>query len=230
MKIISHRGNFEKSKWKENTVEALKEALEKPYIDGVELDVRLTADEEVVIHHDATIDNTSDGHGCIYHMSLNDLYQYNFGTKENPTKIATLKNFFKIIHTDKLIMIELKKGYLKDDILLRKVKEIISEYPNIPVVLCSFHESLIHEYHKLDKTRKVGLLTFFEEEKKEKYISFLSIYYQGIYKKVDIPYYIWTVDKKKELNQKAELLNDNLQGIITNKPKLIYDYTRPVSL
>lgn len=56
--IIAHRG-FSKL-FPENTMLAFKEAA-KFDITGIELDVQLTSDEQVVICHDETIDRTSNG-------------------------------------------------------------------------------------------------------------------------------------------------------------------------
>ena len=42
-------------------------------VDGVECDVRLTADDEIVCHHDATVDRTSNGVGAVGDFTLADL-------------------------------------------------------------------------------------------------------------------------------------------------------------
>ena len=46
----------------ENTLEAFRKAIEMG-ADGVELDVQLTKDGELVVIHDETVDRTSDGSG-----------------------------------------------------------------------------------------------------------------------------------------------------------------------
>ena len=50
MKIIAHRGND--GIHKENSLEAIINSLNKKYVDGVELDVRLTKDKKLIINHD----------------------------------------------------------------------------------------------------------------------------------------------------------------------------------
>lgn len=228
--VISHRGNYEKSKFKENTMEALTTALDKKYVDGVELDVRLTQDNQVVIHHNVTIDETSDGTGFISLMTLNDLYQYNFGTKENPTKIGTLDNFLKVLDTDKLIMIEIKKGLEKEEELVSHIGKVIEKYRKLNIVICSFDKSLVKKFHQAYPKIKVGVITFFTEEKLESPLSFYSLYYKNIHEKLNYPYYIWTVNQKKELLNFKKEEDKKLLGIITDKPKEIYEYIHPVSL
>jgi len=50
--VVAHRGGS--GSWRENTIEAFEGALASG-ADGVELDARLTADGEVVVHHDEEI-------------------------------------------------------------------------------------------------------------------------------------------------------------------------------
>jgi glycerophosphoryl diester phosphodiesterase len=51
--VIAHRGGI--GAWRENTIEAFEGAL-RSGADGAELDARLTADGEVVVHHDAEVE------------------------------------------------------------------------------------------------------------------------------------------------------------------------------
>lgn len=50
MKIIAHRGND--GIHQENSLEAILNSLDSIYTDGVEIDVRLTKDNKLVINHD----------------------------------------------------------------------------------------------------------------------------------------------------------------------------------
>ena len=69
----------------ENTLEAFKLAVEMG-ADGVELDVQLTKDNQIVVIHDEWIDRTSNGKGWVKDMTLEELRKYNY----NKTDIATL--------------------------------------------------------------------------------------------------------------------------------------------
>ena len=53
MNFIAHRG-LDNHKYHENTKEALVESLNKDYISGVELDIRLTKDNKFVIYHNTS--------------------------------------------------------------------------------------------------------------------------------------------------------------------------------
>lgn len=62
----------------ENTIEAMELAFGYG-ADAVEFDLRLTADGEIVVHHDPIVDRTTDGKGEIARMTLAELRELNAG-------------------------------------------------------------------------------------------------------------------------------------------------------
>lgn len=88
----SHRGYSQC--YPENTMPAFEAALAAG-THSVELDVHMTKDEKLVVHHDFTIDRVSTGTGYIEQMTLAELKQYDFGVKFDPkfagTSIPELK-------------------------------------------------------------------------------------------------------------------------------------------
>ena len=73
--IWAHRGAS--GSYPENTIPAFEEAI-KMNSDGIELDIQLTKDGEMVVCHDETIDRTSNGSGNIKDYTLEELRQFNF--------------------------------------------------------------------------------------------------------------------------------------------------------
>ena len=69
-KIFAHRGASAYAP--ENTVEAFALAMEQG-ADGIELDVQMTKDGQVVGIHDETIDRVSDGTGAVREYTLEEL-------------------------------------------------------------------------------------------------------------------------------------------------------------
>lgn len=87
--VIGHRGNsrFEP----ENTMAAFRSAIEMG-ADGIEVDLRLTADEQIVMIHDATVDRTTDGSGSVNSMTVAELKELDAGNGERiPTFVETLE-------------------------------------------------------------------------------------------------------------------------------------------
>ena len=96
-KILAHRGANKHAP--QNTIPAFLKAIELG-ADGVENDVHLTKDGELVICHNYTIDETSDGKGNISDYTLEELKKFDFGSYFSPdfagTKIPTLHEFLEI--------------------------------------------------------------------------------------------------------------------------------------
>jgi glycerophosphoryl diester phosphodiesterase len=76
MKVYAHRGASDDVP--EHTLAAYKQAI-LDGADGLECDVRLTADGELVCVHDRRIDRTSTGHGLVSTLELSELRSLDFG-------------------------------------------------------------------------------------------------------------------------------------------------------
>jgi glycerophosphoryl diester phosphodiesterase len=74
--IIAHRGLDET--YPENTVIAFKAALEKGY--AIEIDVRGTKDDELIVLHDDTVDRTTNGEGRVAQMTLAEVKALDAGS------------------------------------------------------------------------------------------------------------------------------------------------------
>lgn len=68
--VIAHRGG--RARGPENTLEAMERGVADG-ADAIELDVHLSADGEVVVIHDLTVERTTDGTGRIAEMRYADL-------------------------------------------------------------------------------------------------------------------------------------------------------------
>ena len=73
VKVIAHRGACVVAP--QNTMPAFEKGLELN-VDGFETDVHLTADGIPVLCHDYEIEETSNGHGTITSMNLDELLQF----------------------------------------------------------------------------------------------------------------------------------------------------------
>ena len=87
---IAHRGFS--GEYPENTMLAFQKAVEAG-CDGIELDVHLTKDGEIVVIHDETVDRTTDGRGAVKDYTLSELRRLDasgrftglFGVQHIPT-------------------------------------------------------------------------------------------------------------------------------------------------
>ena len=80
----------------ENTMTAFEKAVELG-ADGIELDVQLTKDGELVVIHDETIDRVSDGSGWVKDFTYAKLIKHNFNrthTEYEHAQIPTLEEVY----------------------------------------------------------------------------------------------------------------------------------------
>src|SRR5207247_10326034 len=78
MIIFGHRGAPGYPRFGENTAVSFRKALECSAT-GLEFDVRRCADGQLVVIHDATIDRTSNGRGCVADLTYDELSKFDAG-------------------------------------------------------------------------------------------------------------------------------------------------------
>jgi glycerophosphoryl diester phosphodiesterase len=78
---LAHRGASARAP--ENTLEAFRLAVEAG-AGGLELDVHVTRDGEVVVIHDASVDRTTDGSGAVAEMELEEIRRLDAGYRFSP--------------------------------------------------------------------------------------------------------------------------------------------------
>ena len=114
---IGHRGA--KGHEPENTLIGFQKAIDL-HVDQIELDVHLSADNELMVIHDETIDRTTNGKGYVKQFSLAELKRF-FIEKEH--HIPTLTEVLNLIDQKCDINIELKSFEAAD-----KVVKLIEKY------------------------------------------------------------------------------------------------------
>jgi glycerophosphoryl diester phosphodiesterase len=125
MLLYGHRGAMGEAP--ENTEAAFRYARAL-YLDGVQLDVRLSSDEELVVIHDETVDRTTNGHGRVANLKASKLANLDargaFPGWPEPVGVPTLDDAFDASSGIPRIAISIQPDEPKR---LRKVCELIIE-------------------------------------------------------------------------------------------------------
>lgn len=204
-KWIAHRGNNNHGH-AENTKEALLASLATDYIAGIELDVRKTKDNQLVIIHNPTITWTSNGNGIVKYMNLKELEQYNFGTEKHPSKICTLNDLLKEIQSQKVIMIEAKENDIGE-----LLYHTIQNYTRLNLYICSFDYDFVISFKKKYPNYKVGLIMgdMINHNRNTSTLDFIST--KDIHKKTSQEIFYWGIDKKtlEQVDSNATIITDN---------------------
>lgn len=165
-KIIAHRGYS--GRFPENTMLAFTKAVEYG-AQGIELDIQLTKDKEIVICHDEKIDRTSNALGFITNLTLEELKTYEFRNgmedledegSEN-IKIPTLVEFLDWFQTtDIMVNIELKTSYFAYDEMAGIAVDLVKERGlEDRVIFSSFNHFSIQAIKEIDSNIACGFLT-----------------------------------------------------------------------
>lgn len=160
--IFAHRGSSIYAP--ENTLAAFKLALDQ-HANGIELDAKLSADSQVVVMHDDTVDRTTNGTGRVKSLTLSDLKRLDAGSKFDPKfhteRIPTLADVFETFGGQIFINVELTNYSSPADDLPDKVISLVNDIGlEASVLLSSFNIfALIRARHLLPKI-PLGLLSF----------------------------------------------------------------------
>ena len=158
--IMAHRGASGYAP--ENTLEAFELAVRMGAY-GVELDVHLTKDGEIVVAHDETVERVSEGSGRIADMTLAELKRLHFN-KTFPeyvnARIPTLGEVFGLLGPAGLyINIELKNSYIDYPQLEKKVIELAARENMLDhIIFSSFNHYSMLRVKEIDKSLYCGLL------------------------------------------------------------------------
>ena len=161
MIIFAHRGYSKK--YPENTMLAFEKAIEVG-ADGIETDVHLSKDGELVITHDETLDRVSTGTGMVGSHTYKELLEFDFGIKKGPEfkgqKIPRLIDLIKLIkEKDLFLNIEIKIGFplypgIEEKVLDLIIKEDILD----KVIISSFNHYSLALLRNLNKNIKLAPL------------------------------------------------------------------------
>jgi len=177
-KLIAHRA-LDNHKYKENSIEAFINCLDKDYIDGVEIDVRITKDKKLILNHNSII-----GNNLIKNQTLKQLKKYN---------VTLLEDVLKL-NTNKIIVLDLK------DKMKSEIKKIIKKYNYLNLYICSFNYELVSDL--LNTNVKIGLIVgyFINKNKNYSKFDFLNVNYKEKVK-FNKEIMLWTINKYEDLKK-----------------------------
>ena len=222
-KVFAHRGASADAP--ENTLAAFQLALDEG-ADGIELDVMLSKDKQIVVIHDETIDRTTNGSGRVRDMTLEELLTFNAGDGQ---KIPTLAAVFEQLGGKFLINVELKNYHSLFDSLPLKVASLVRDYElSESVIISSFNPFNIPRFRKRLPEVTLGLLT---QPRQARYDIWRLFRYDALHPHFsDVDEVLvaamhachcqintWTPDDPDEIQRLASL---GVDSVITNVPKL----------
>ncbi|WP_042462043.1 glycerophosphodiester phosphodiesterase [Neobacillus dielmonensis] len=238
-KIYGHRGA--KGRYPENTLLSFQKAIDQG-VDGLELDVHLTKDGEVVVIHDETLDRTTNGTGWIRDLTLEEIKQVSAGSSFTHfpdyqgawdlEKVPTLQEVLELLAPYPTeLNIELKTYAVAYEGIEAKVQSVVEKYGNgRKVVYSSFHLPSLLRMKQVNREANIAWLLNEGISLPADYMEMLGLEALHLSKNIVLPkelntknlaglfenIRVWTVNDPDQIGQLLEL---QVNAIITDFPE-----------
>lgn len=158
--IFAHRGASAYAP--ENTLAAFQLAVQQQ-ADAIELDAKLSADGQIMVIHDQTVNRTTGADGRVAEMSLAALRELEAGSYFAPhfqgEKIPTLEEVFETVGKQIFINVELTNYVSPNDDLPAKVVRLVQQFNlSARVLFSSFNPRALQQAHRLLPEVPLGFL------------------------------------------------------------------------
>lgn len=159
-KILGHRGANRRAP--QNTIPAFQAAIDRG-ADGVEFDVQMSSDGVLVICHNFTVDETSNGSGYVNELTFEELRNLDFGSwfsKEFAgTKIPTLEETLDCVKDMEIINVEIKHPTKNRVEVVHKTFDCVKEKGLLEkTIFSSFDFDVLTILKQIDPEVSTGLL------------------------------------------------------------------------
>ena len=149
--ITAHRGGA--ALGEENTIECIKRGMAAGAA-SIEIDVHITADNHVVVCHDATVDRTTNGTGTINDMTLEQIKALriiNADGEATQQQIPTLEQVLETLNGEVELLLEIKRKNGNNKGIEEAALRIVREYGALPyTTFQSFDDSVLEKLHSLE--------------------------------------------------------------------------------
>jgi glycerophosphoryl diester phosphodiesterase len=216
---VGHRGA--RAYEPENTLRSFKKAIELG-VDAVELDVRRTKDNEIVVIHDADVKKTTNGSGLVSELTLKEIK--GLSTEKNE-KIPTLEEALEALDKKVKVFVELKESGLEEHVLALVKKGGVKK----SVVLVSFLEDALKKVREIDPEIETGLIYAKHKNPLKTALDLKAQWLLAFYKfthtanvqeahENGLKIVVWTVNTPEEV---AEMAKKGVDGVASDKPDIL---------
>ena len=183
----AHRGH---SGYPNNTILALRKAIEEANSKVAEIDLRLSKDGEIVLMHDATINKTTNGLGNVADFTVEELKAFEVSSLscDQVDEIPTLEEVFQEFQEDDLVLACEMKGL--NEAMINRFNELVEQYGYQDRVAVFMGSAGINRYNYKDFTDGVAYVGSHRNEVLdsedplevvEKFLTYFSVYHNQPY-------------------------------------------------
>lgn len=231
--IFGHRGSA--GNYPENTLISFKAAIDAG-ADGIELDVQMTKDGELVVIHDETVDRTTNGTGYVKDLTLVEISRldasYKFPYFKGQSFVPTLNEVLEWAKQLESIIInvELKNGIIDYPQIEEKTIELLHKH-NLQkqAIISSFNHYSLMKCKEISSEVVTAILYMEGLYKPWEYAASIGAkgihpHYYAVKKEIIIEAQSNGIDVRPfTVNDKMlmkQLINDRCKGFFTDYPEL----------
>jgi glycerophosphoryl diester phosphodiesterase len=246
---LAHRGS--RVLWPENTMLAFQGAVDLGYR-YLELDVRVTADDVVVVHHDATLDRTTSGAGPLRNRTLAELLELDAAHHFQPDARYPLRGSGERIPTLEQVLTTWPEVHVNIDLKAPgsewPVAEVITRLGRQDsVMIGSFSDRRVGRFRRITRGRvatSVGptlAMRMWSASRLGRHVTHRAEAFQMPYAQRGFPIdrrfvdavhasrahvHVWTVNDADNMRR---MLGLGVDGIITDRPDLLNEVLEGVA-
>ena len=218
MMRIGHRGA--RAYAPENTLASFGKAIEIG-VDAVELDVRKTKDNKIVVIHDADVKRTTNGEGLVSELTLKEIKNLSADGEKIPTLEETLDFLDKKVK----VFVELKETGVEEQVL----SIVHAKSLDKNVVIISFLEDALKKVRELEKDIETGLIYAKYKNPIKAALELKANYLFALYRfthtanvqkahENGLKVIVWTINSPEEVEEYAK---KGVDGIASDKPDIL---------
>lgn len=196
---LLHRGD--RNKHLENSIEAIKDAINNNNFDGLEIDIRLTKDNKWIIYHDDNLKRLTDIDQDLINVNYINLPEIKHNG--NIYKITLLEELTKLDFKNKLLNLEIKSIYNISRRSKNELIKIISKI-NTDILVSSFY----WDWYKWCKTKKIEFGFLIEDKKLPQVEDSEKNYFIIDYNLLNDPYFRYKINKTLNIRICCYTLNN----------------------
>lgn len=158
--VLMHRGFVGLAP--ENTMLAI-EYADKYGCRGVEIDIRMTKDKVMILHHDATVDRMTNGTGDVNSFNLQEIQTLNIDSGTNigkvgALKIPTLDEILNYIRNTKMVV--MLHIYDIDENNIINLVNMLKKYSILErTIISSTNINYLNSFRNIDKSLQLSFIT-----------------------------------------------------------------------
>jgi glycerophosphoryl diester phosphodiesterase len=217
---IGHRGA--RAYEPENTLSSFRRALELG-VDAVELDVRKTFDNKLVVIHNANVNKTTNGSGEVNELTLEEIKGF---VIEKIEHVPTLEEVLDTVANRVKVLVELKETGTEEQVINLIRRKQLAEN----VILISFHEDILRKVRELSDELKTGLIYVRHKNPIQAALDLNVKYLLPLYRfthsanvkkahEAGLKVIVWTINNKEEVE---EYKKKGVDGIASDRPDILH--------